>query len=275
MLIVLAMSFSATVMSEEREDSSAIGVAVIRRAKSLRQASNHLRDAGKDKLADEIAQESADLIRPALRILEDKRQEAARLNQEIAELEQQLDHPSEMAIRVRLFTIPKEVWEKLKPNSVNQQPGQLVPVDQDWLDQLETWDRQRSSTAVLFSTTLTTRHQSAAKTANGGKIPVPVPDVNGTVAFQWRELGDVFEAIPLSLGFGDVELLMSVSHTEKADQGAVILNGAAIPGLDKRKIHARGRSELGKALLLRAFEVNDFELIYLVTPERGGAMKNR
>lgn len=275
MLIVLAMSFSATVMSEERENSSAIGVAVIRRAKSLRQASNHLRDAGKDKLADEIAQESAELIRPTLKILEDERQESARLNQEIAELEQQLDHPSEMVIRVRLFKIPKEVWEKLRPNSVNQQPGQLVPVDQDWLDPLETWDRQRPSTAVLFSTTLTTRHQSAAKVANGGEIPVPVPDVNGTVAFQWRELGDVFEAIPLSLGFGDVEFLMSVSHTEKADQGAVILNGAAIPGLDKRKIHARGRSEPAKTLLLRAFEVNDFELIYLVTPERGGAMKNR
>jgi hypothetical protein len=275
MLIVLAIGFSATVMAEEREDSSAIGVAVIRRAKSLRQASNHLRATGRDKPADDIAQESAELIHPTLKILEDERQESARLNQEIDELEQQLDHPSETAIRVRLFKIPKEEWETLKPNSVNQQPGQLVPVDQDWLDPLETWDRQRPSTAVLFSTTLTTRHQSAAKVANGGEIPVPVPDVNGTVAFQWRELGDVFEAIPLSLGFGDVEFLMSVSHTEKADQGAVILNGAAIPGLDKRKIHARGRSELAKTLLLRAFEVNDFKLIYLVTPERGGAMKNR
>jgi hypothetical protein len=243
------------------------GREAIDKARHLFAAADHLRAAGRADLADQILKEAEELVQPVLRQLAEKRAEAARLQEEITAWERQLERPQEIAIRVRLLSLPVEQWAMFQPAAAKSRPMKPTAVDSAWLDKLTALE-QDELLKKNAETTLTTRSGVAASLQNGGEIPVPVPDQNGRFAIQWREFGTRLTVLPHALGFERLQVQLSIERSMLDMEHAVMLNGTLVPGLNKQKIQTDYQSRLGETTLIYAFEVKDEVVFGLATLEK-------
>lgn len=262
MVLSLTCCLSAVCFAEESEDEA------IAKARHLTEAAVQLRTAGRGELADQLTQEAEKLVRPANKRLAEKQAAAARLQEEIAELERKLQRPKEIAIRVRLLSVPAENWKKLQPAEADEKltmPA-VVGVGEAWLKKFSELE-QKGVVKKQAETTLTTRDGEAASLENGGEFPIPVPGPKG-VDIQWRTFGVRLKVLPVALGFERIRLQLMMEHSERDMDSAVVINGTQIPGLTTQKIHTECESRLGETTLVYRFHKDDEVVFGLVTPQR-------
>src|SRR4029079_15683842 len=100
MILSLSFSFPGVSRADELEDDA------ISKAKHLTEAAVHLRAAAREELADQVFKDAEKLLELINERLTEKQAVAARLQEEIAELERKLERPKEIAIRVRMLSVP-------------------------------------------------------------------------------------------------------------------------------------------------------------------------
>ncbi len=260
MILSLSLCLSAICPADELEDDA------ISKAKHLTEAAVHLRAAGSEELADQVFKDAEKLLELVNQRLKEKQAVAARLQEEIAELERKLERPKEIEIRVRMLSVPAKHWDELKPAGAKEDSSKPLIVDDAWLKKLADLEQQ-DAVNKHAETTLSTRDGEAASLKNGGEFPIPVPGPKG-VAIQWREFGIHITVLPVTLGFNRVRLQLVMEHSERDPAHAVTINGTEVPGLNTQKVQTVCESRLGETTLVYQFHTKDEVFIGLATPER-------
>jgi|GEM_PF-6699091 len=205
----------------------------------------------------------------ALQQLEAKQAEVERLLQEIDALEQQLGRPAEVMIRFQLLELSQEDWDTLP--LVADRPVMEGPVTGEWLQRLDKLKHQ-AQVQQHISSVMTTRNGKAVRLVNGGEFPIPVEQNNGKITFQWREFGDVVEALPVMQGEGKIDLQVMAEHSVRDLTHQFKFHGTPIPGVRRTRFQTQVKTRFGETMLVAHGEFDDRVAFLLVTSER---VKNR
>lgn len=266
MVCVAAICVGQMALAEEESKELKTTDADIVKAKHLTEAAIHLRAAGRDEQANLLFQEAQQLIEPSLQQLADKQSQAAQLLQEIAALEQKLDRPKEVAIQVRMLSLPVEEWKLLNSGDGAVPQSKPTVLSRDWLQKLAGYE-QKSLAKVLVDSSVVAKNGSAARLHNGGKFPIPVPQSQGAITVQWREFGNVVEILPVMLGLGRIDLQFDVEHSVRDMKDAVQWNGTMIPSIHQTKFSVQVETRLQETVLACQGE-NDGQVYFvLISPE--------
>lgn len=267
--VLLAIATSASAEDIDRPSAMpAIDQATIEQANRLLETAASLRSDGQSADAEELLQEAMKLMRPALEALEEKRAQAAKLIQDIAELEKLLDSPAAVRLQVRGYEIPIDLWHTVKPEALNDQPGESISISEEWLADFAELKENQGPISVTINFDATLKAGVGARFKSGGEFPIPVPNADGTVSIQWREFGEIIQATATVRGLGAVALQMSLEHSERIDEDAVEINGVKIPGLKTRKIQTKFETRFDETVLVQIPDGEGKVLIYLITPQR-------
>lgn len=209
---------------------------------------------------------SADDDRPrALAVLAAKQAELDRLAQEVAELEQQLDRPTQITIRVQMLSVPHEQWEELNPT--DDAPQEHQAVSREWLKRLEDLQRGKKA-AELSNVSVLASNGQAARYLSGGEFPIPVPESEGKLSVQWREFGNIVTVLPVLKGDGRVDLQVSAEHSLRDTNTEIKINKIKVPGLIRTRLQSQMTTHIGETTLIARGSRDDGMIVLLVTPER-------
>ncbi len=156
---------------------------------------------------------------------------------------------------------------------------------------------------LLTEPTITVMTGRPATIKSGGSFPILVPSGMGTTSVEFREYGTRVDVVPMVLGNGNIRLEIRPSVSEVDETRGVEINGVKVPGLTERYTDTSVEMRAGQTLALagliqyrteainkgvpgfadmpyigRAFsrveeQVNEVELLILVTPELVGPME--
>ena len=162
---------------------------------------------------------------------------------------------------------------------------------------------QRNNLAkVLAEPTLVTESGRAASFNAGGEFPIIIPQSLGTVSVEYKEFGTRVDAVPIVLGDGRIHLQVRPQVSEVDAARSVTINNTTVPSLLTRWVDTAVEMKAGQTLALAGLvqerveaqnrgvpvladmpwvgsafrsvkeEVNEIELLILVTPELVDAM---
>lgn len=217
-----------------------------------------------------ISSSSADDDRPrALAILTAKQAELDRLAKEVAELEQQLDQPTQAAIRYQLVSVNLSDWEQLNPTDDAVQENKAVC--REWQNRLKDLI-QRKKAVELSNSNVIVSNGKPARFVSGGQFPIPVPvpgsQKPGTMTVHWREFGQIVEALPVLKGNGRIDLQLSAEFSQLNSNHEVKVNDTKVPGLEITKLTSRVEARLGETFFVARGKRDDHMIFLVVTPER-------
>lgn len=161
---------------------------------------------------------------------------------------------------------------------------------------------QNDLAKILAEPVLTTVSGRPAKFLVGGEFPILIPQSLGTVTIDYKDFGTRVDFLPVVLGNGNIRLEVRPRVSEIDTSRGVDINGTNVPGLRVREIDTGVEMKAGQTLALAGLiqqrteaqfrglpvisklpyvgvpfrrvreEVNEIELLILVTPEFADAM---
>jgi pilus assembly protein CpaC len=162
--------------------------------------------------------------------------------------------------------------------------------------------RQYDLAKVLSEPTLTTVSGRPAFFEVGGEFPIPIPQSLGTITIEYKSFGTRLDFVPIVLGNGNIRLEVRPMVSEIDTSRGVTLNTFVVPAIRKRQVDTGVELKAGQTLALAGLlqyrtesqnkgipwvadlpwigaafrrvheEVNEIELLVLVTPELVDAM---
>ena len=162
--------------------------------------------------------------------------------------------------------------------------------------------RQNNLVKVLSEPTLVTMSGRPASFLVGGEFPILVPSGIGNATIEFKEFGTRVDFVPIVLGNGRLRLEVRPTVSEIDESRSVTVNSFTVPGLRTRKVDTGVEMQAGQTLALAGLlqervemenkgipwisdvpfvgaafrrvreEINEIELLILVTPEIVDAM---
>jgi pilus assembly protein CpaC len=157
--------------------------------------------------------------------------------------------------------------------------------------------RRNNLMKILSEPTVVTVSGRAACFKVGGEIPILVPQSLGTVSIEYKNYGTQVDVVPIVLGNGRIRLEVRPRVSELDDTRGVVINNIIVPGLRIREVDTGVEMRSGQTFALAGLvqnrveaenkgipyiaevpylgapfrrveeEINEIELIILVTPE--------
>jgi pilus assembly protein CpaC len=156
---------------------------------------------------------------------------------------------------------------------------------------------------ILADPTITTVSGRPAQFNVGGEIPVPIPQGLNQVTIEYKPYGTQIDFVPIVLGNGNIRLEVRPRVSDLDPANAILLNGSLVPALRVRQVDTGVELKAGQTLALAGLvqtrveanergipyisdvpylgalfrdvqeEVNEIELLILVTPEFADGME--
>ena len=240
-----------------RDHSDAKAVQLMRQHSKLRQShrdqSRGVVSTGLDRLVlSQLASLAMQLPAPAEEstsevptdpALQAKREQLARLQAEIRELEQQTGLYERVLVRCRFVEADRSIIPRLQlkqydDHDVRSSLPQSGVVSQADLDEAIELLRSTGDAKTLASPSLITESGRQGSVFSGGEFPIVIPR-DGGAHIEWREFGDRMEVTPTMLGGGQVRLRAAVERSVRDFSNAVTLAGLLIPGITAQKVHTQ------------------------------------
>ncbi len=114
---------------------------------------------------------------------------------------------------------------------------------------IESFERAGLS-RTLAEPTLTAISGETAKFHAGGEFPVPVSSKDREVSISFKEFGVKVDFTPVVLAEGRISLKVKAEVSELSQQGAILIEGFSIPGLQVRKAETTVEMPSGSALAM-------------------------
>lgn len=219
------------------------------------------------------ASEPGTTVAQASAELKSRREELARLQAEVARLEELTGEFEKVTLTCRFIETDAAGLaelgidrDELSSNSTFDRPANELPPSvataarrSRALPRL--FDRPTFDAAIESMTVEGTAMQLAKRTVIavdgrrasihvGGEFPMLVPHEKGTTVVQWRSFGDRIDATCRILGGGKLHLECTADHTWRDFSNAVVLSGIVIPGLTTRRVNFESEMEFGRALVV-------------------------
>lgn len=167
-----------------------------------------------------------------------------------------------------------------------------------WMDFLS----QNNLAKVLAEPNIMAVSGRPAQFNEGGEIPVLVPQGLGQVSIEYKKFGTQVDFLPIVLGNGNIRLEVRPRISDIDDSRAITINNSVIPGLTVREVDTAAELQAGQTFALAGLiqrrtesvnrglpylsdlpilgapfrrteeEINEIELLILVTPEFVDAM---
>ncbi|MBX3425458.1 MAG: pilus assembly protein N-terminal domain-containing protein [Pirellulales bacterium] len=164
------------------------------------------------------------------------------------------------------------------------------------------WLEQNNVSKVLAEPTLTTLSGRPAMFNAGGELPILVPSGLGQTTIEYKPFGTQVDFLPIVLGDGNIRLEVRPRVSEIDDTRSVTVNGFTVPALKVRMVETAVEMKAGQTLALAGLiqervegqsrslpfigdlpvvglpfrkvqeQVNEIELLILVTPDYAGAL---
>lgn len=164
------------------------------------------------------------------------------------------------------------------------------------------WLQQNNVSKVLADPTLTTVSGRPASFNVGGELPILVPQGLGNTAIEYKKFGTQIDFVPIVLGDGNIRLEVRPRISEVDDSRSVTVNSFTVPALKVREVDTGVEMKAGQTLALAGLiqervesvhrglpfvsdlpvigipfrrvqeEVNEIELLILVTPDYAAAL---
>ena len=162
--------------------------------------------------------------------------------------------------------------------------------------------QQNNVAKILADPTITAVSGRPAHFNVGGELPILVPSGLGQTTIEYKEFGTQVDFVPIVLGNGNIRLEVRPRVSEIDDSRSVTVNGFTVPALTVRQVDTGVELKAGQTLALAGLvqtrveaqergipfvsdlpligsafrsveeEVNEIELLILVTPEFAGGM---
>ncbi len=163
--------------------------------------------------------------------------------------------------------------------------------------------RQNELVKVVAEPTVVAIHGRPAKFTAGGRFPIVIPAGNNQVTVQFVEFGTVVNLVAFVLNENRLRLEVRPEISELDPSRGVTLNGTTIPGIRQRYVETSVEMDAGQTLALAGLiqsrtesvnagfpffadlpyagvlfrrvqeQVNDIEVLFLITPEFASAME--
>ncbi len=162
--------------------------------------------------------------------------------------------------------------------------------------------QQNNVAKILADPTITAVSGRPAHFNVGGELPILVPSGLGQTTIEYKEFGTQVDFVPIVLGNGNIRLEVRPRVSEIDDTRSVSVNGFTVPALKVRQVDTGVEMKAGQTLALAGLvqtrieaqerglpwvsdlpvlgaafrsveeEVNEIELLILVTPEFAAGM---
>jgi hypothetical protein len=186
--------------------------------------------------------------------LKAKREELARLQAEIRELERRNGEYEYVLMRCRIVELPAELISTLGLETAAEDDSgrrpQTAVISGDLADQVFEALRGQGHAKVVAEASLVTTNGHPAHVLSGGEFPFPVPQKNGEATIEWREFGVSIEAVPEVLGEGRVRVQLVPQYSVRDFSNVIEAEGFVIPGLHVRRIRTQLEAEFGQVLVV-------------------------
>ena len=195
-----------------------------------------------------VAQASAEL--------KARRQELARLQAEIARLEDLTGEFEKVRLGFRFIDADVTGLSELgiDPDALHSESpsqGQATRlIDRREFEAAIGAMKDKGTVEQWNSPTLIAANGRPASIHIGGEFPIPVPQEQGTATIEWVSYGDRVDATCRILGEGKLHLECTVEHSSRDFSNAVKLRGTVIPGMTTRMVNLESEMEFGRALVV-------------------------
>lgn len=252
------------------------------RVEHLRRAAEHLEAAGAEEMAREVREEADALLQASVEQLNQKREQVARLQREIAELEEVTGCDQQVMLSCRVVDVDLAKlrqlgfsWSSMNEDGVIQtslngaSPFRFGPNDTAMIDGLIDGLVREDLATILAEPVLVTLNGRPASLHSGGEFPVIVPDGAHDTRVQFREFGLRLEAVPSILDDGRVRLAIAPELSTRDFENAVTINGNLIPGLNTRRLNTQFDVEFGETVALLIPGAKHMESVRQASAEDG------
>lgn len=213
----------------------------------LRRAEDHLRAAGRQFLADQIAREIT---------IEEKLARIRKLQAEVAQLRSTADSDPAITLQVRIVELQvdgmrKAGFDVLTPGSMEStQPAIGKPIQAKAVEEFLAALKQDALAKVLAEPTLITLSGHPASLHTGGELPIKVPQSLGGESVEYRQLGTRIDCLPTLMEDGRIrlELRAKVSEIDKSPSAAS--GGLDTPTVRSRLVDTTVQIESGQTIVL-------------------------
>lgn len=188
--------------------------------------------------------------------LKARRQELARLQAEIARLEELTGEFEKLRLGFRFIDTDVTGLSDLgiDPDTLHSEfpsQGRVTRlIDRRDFEAAIELMKDKGAAMQLAKRTLIVADGRPASIHTGGEFPILVPQAKGTAVIQWRSFGNRVDATCRILGGGKLHLECTADHTRRDFSNAVELQGTVIPGLTTRRVTFESEMEFGRALVV-------------------------
>lgn len=233
------------------------------RVEHLRRAADHLEAAGAADIARHVREEADSLLQASIEQINQKREQLARLQRELAELERLTGFEQQIMLKCIVADVDvaklRELgfsFASMTEHGVVEGPrGGSGPfqsglndanIIQSIIDALAA----NGAAKILAEPVLVTTNGRPATLHSGGEFPVPLPDGADEFKIEFREFGLRLEAVPVVLGDGRVRLDIAPEVATRDFENAVTVRDTLVPGLHVRRINTQVEMEFGQTVTL-------------------------
>lgn len=127
--------------------------------------------------------------------------------------------------------------------------------------------QEKKVVKVVADPTLVTTSGRPASFRSGGEVPIPVPQADGKLSIEYREIGIGLEVVSTVLDDNRIRLEVAPEIGAIDHANAVQIGEFKVPGITTSRVNTEVELKSGQTLVINGLRKADEQIVILITPE--------
>jgi hypothetical protein len=250
-MLLLSFILTATLLRGEEPKPLQRPLSSSSKLQHLLVAAEHLRSAGLVAEADRITAEAEKLRWEATTSLARKREQAAAIQAEVRELEQDLGQVKRIVIKARAIEYDERDFRRLA--GLSKDDPWISATSEDQKQQLQLVQKliDRQLARVVAEADLMTTDGRAVTMHSGGEVQIAAVGADSQWTTKPQKVGIRIEALPVSYDANRLKLDIAFEQSAIDPHGTLLVNGQSVPyGTSRRGVNTGVEMNFGETMIL-------------------------